>query len=77
MKKVTSNFKEMTAKKVGIGRQQNFFDHRLRSGESFDEKEYYVRMNPVRKGLVTCAEDWPYTWTAINAARPAVAPYLL
>ena len=77
MKKVISNFKEMTTKTVGIGWQQNFFDHRLRSGESFDEKAHYVRMNPVRKGLVACPEDWPYVWPATNKARPAVAPYLL
>ncbi len=76
MKRVISNFKEMTAKKTGVTWQQNFFDHRLRSGESFDEKAHYVRMNPVRKGLVTCAEDWPYIWTTTDTARPAVAPYL-
>jgi len=76
MKKVISNFKEMTAKAAGVVWQQNFFDHRLRSGESFDEKAHYLRMNPVRKGLVIQPEDWPYFWTASNAARPAVAPYL-
>ena len=40
--------------------QAGFFDHALRSDESFAEKWAYIRMNPVRKGLVTTAEDWPY-----------------
>jgi len=76
MKKVISNFKEMTSKKAHISWQPNFFDHRLRSGESFDEKAFYMRMNPVRNGLVAYPENWPYIWPTTNTARPAVAPYL-
>ncbi|MFH0953880.1 MAG: transposase [Verrucomicrobiota bacterium] len=33
--------------------QDGYFDHRLRSGESFTEKCRYVMMNPVRAGLAT------------------------
>ncbi len=40
--------------------QAGFFDHALRSVESFAEKWDYIRMNPVRKGWVKAAEDWPY-----------------
>ena len=40
--------------------QKTFFDHLLRSSESYSEKWNYVRQNPVRAGLVTGAEDWPY-----------------
>ena len=76
MKKVVANFKEMTAKKAGVHWQQNFFDHRLRSDESFDEKAHYIRMNPVRKGLVSSAEEWAYVWPSPSAAVPAVPPYL-
>ncbi len=32
----------------------------MRSAEQFTEKWHYVRENPVRKGLVARAEDWPY-----------------
>ena len=46
--------------------QPGFFDHVLRSDESYDEKCQYVWNNPVRAGLVSRAEDWPYrgnvTW---------------
>jgi putative transposase len=40
--------------------QSEFFDHVLRSARSYGEKIEYVRENPVRKGLVTRSEDWPY-----------------
>ena len=40
--------------------QEGFFDHVLRSSESYSEKWDYVRMNPVRAGLVQSPEDWPY-----------------
>ena len=40
--------------------QKGFFDHSLRSGESYSQKWDYVRENPVRAGLVESAEDWPY-----------------
>ena len=40
--------------------QAGFLDHLLRSGESYAEKWNYVRMNPVRAGLIEQSEDWPY-----------------
>jgi putative transposase len=40
--------------------QPGFFDHILRSDESYAEKWKYVRDNPVRAGLVKVADDWPY-----------------
>ena len=40
--------------------QPGFFDHILRSDESYAEKWNYVRNNPVRAGIVRNAGDWPY-----------------
>jgi len=40
--------------------QEEFFDHVLRSSESYSEKWNYVRNNPVRHGFVTDADDWPW-----------------
>jgi REP element-mobilizing transposase RayT len=40
--------------------QEGFFDHLLRSSESYEEKWEYVRQNPVRKGLCATPEEWPY-----------------
>ena len=41
--------------------QEGYFDHLLRSGESYDEKCAYVVQNPMRAGLVKEADEWPYT----------------
>jgi putative transposase len=40
--------------------QREFFDHVLRSTESYSEKWNYVRDNPVRAGLVSDADEWKY-----------------
>jgi len=40
--------------------QKGFFDHVMRSEESYSEKWLYVAENPVRKKLAACSEDWPY-----------------
>ena len=40
--------------------QEGFFDHVMRSAESYSEKWEYVRANPVRAGLVTSIEEWPF-----------------
>jgi putative transposase len=40
--------------------QEGFFDHVLRSGESYAQKWSYVRMNPVRAGLTAAPEEWPF-----------------
>ena len=40
--------------------QPGFFDHVLRSDESYAQKWEYVRDNPVRTGLVASWQEWPY-----------------
>ena len=40
--------------------QKGFFDHILRSADSYSEKSEYVRENPVRAGLVSTWIDWPF-----------------
>ncbi|MEP6821802.1 MAG: transposase [Chthoniobacterales bacterium] len=40
--------------------QEGFFDHVLRSADSYSEKWDYVRMNPVRAGLCREPEEWAY-----------------
>jgi len=62
MPAVISQWKEILAKKLDIGWQPNFFDHRLRKEESFQEKTDYILNNPVRRGLVAHAEEWNYLW---------------
>jgi len=48
---------------LGLARfewQAEFFDHVLRSSESYESKWEYVRANPVRARLVSKPEDWPF-----------------
>lgn len=41
--------------------QTSFFDHRIRSGERFQDKCEYVFQNPVRAGLVVNTKDYPWS----------------
>jgi len=49
--------------------QRGFFDHLLRSNESYAQKWEYVRQNPVRAGLAEGAEDWPYSGEVVIIDR--------
>jgi putative transposase len=49
--------------------QPGFFDHLLRSDESYAQKWEYVRQNPVRVGLVKFTEDWPYQGELVRIDR--------
>ena len=54
---------DKTLLRMGIQKphwQEGFFDHVLRSSESYSQKWDYVRMNPVRAALCTEPEDWRY-----------------
>jgi len=62
MQKTLADWKRYTCTKGGIEWQRDFFDNRLRQDESYIEKAHYIRMNPVRAGLVESPGDWPYVW---------------
>ena len=62
IKLIVSKWKEWTAKEIRIVWQDDFFEHRLRHDESRRQKADYILANPVRKGLVARAEDWPYVY---------------
>jgi hypothetical protein len=53
-------WKRWTGRQFGIHWQRDFFEHRLRSDESWREKADYILANPVRKGLVSESKSWPY-----------------
>ncbi len=48
------------AKQRGMVWQGEFFDHVLRSSESYSQKWQYVKENPVRAELVQKSDDWPF-----------------
>jgi REP element-mobilizing transposase RayT len=70
LKSVIDQWKRWTCKETGVTWQRNFFEHRLRPGDSRREKADYILQNPVRAGLVSRAEDWPFVYFAKDKAPP-------
>jgi putative transposase len=60
MVKVISDWKRYLARHARLHWQRDFFDHRIRNEASLQEKWHYILQNPVRAGLVTAADQWPY-----------------
>ena len=48
----------------GLLWQPRFFDRAVRTVKEYYEKVEYIHLNPVRAGLVECAEDWP--WSSVR-----------
>ncbi|MBI2513097.1 MAG: transposase [Opitutae bacterium] len=67
MATVIRAWKSYQTRALGVRWQSGFFDHRLRSDESEDAKTEYIRMNPVRAGLVARTEDWRFVWPVPRA----------
>ncbi len=62
MKRCISQWKRYVSTYTQVAWQRDFFDHRLRPREGYAEKAHYIRMNPVRAGLVNHPEEWPFVW---------------
>lgn len=60
VKAVCGAWKRYVAGHFGIRFQTDFFEHRIRNGNELSEKWWYVRNNPVRKGLVGDADEWAF-----------------
>ena len=60
MAKVLKDWKRYTARVLGVEWQRDWFEHRPRNEEELRLKAAYIRQNPVRKGLVAGAEEWPW-----------------
>ncbi|GEM_PF-457986 len=82
MRVTVGKWKEYVAKQTGVRWQRDFFDHRLRTEASREEKAVYIRANPMRAGLIKAGEVWPYQWVGSDGdgskqmARAAPTPYL-
>jgi putative transposase len=57
---VIKSWKAWTAKHLHLEWQRNFFEHRLRAGESASEKFHYILRNPVRANLANTPDQWPW-----------------
>jgi REP element-mobilizing transposase RayT len=63
LSKWVAGLKRVISKTLGVRGefwQPTFFDHILRSDESYSEKWEYIYQNPVRAGLVKEADEWRY-----------------
>ena len=60
IKSTVNAWKRYQKKTINIDWQKDFFEHRLRNDTEFEEKVFYIRMNPVRKGLVEFPGQWPH-----------------
>ena len=69
MEKVLKDWKRYVVKRTGIDWQDGFFEHRLRTRQSAEEKWHYIWQNPVRNGLANEADKWPFVWPADRTAR--------
>jgi REP-associated tyrosine transposase len=54
--------------------QQRYHDRRVRDANDFAEFSQYIRQNPVRKGLVENAEDYPYSSAGKRIGVPGLKP---
>lgn len=50
----------MSANKPGVAWQKDFYDHVLRKHEDIATQVRYILDNPVRKGLVSSWQDYPF-----------------
>lgn len=74
--KLMRSIKSFSARRINLGLkvrtiwQEESFDHVLRSSESLDAKIAYILANPVRKGLVSVPQEYPWLWR-----KPIENPY--
>jgi putative transposase len=50
--------------------QQRYHDRRVRDANEFAEFAHYIRQNPVRKGLVENAADYPFSSARVSGLKP-------
>ena len=62
MAAVISSWKRFTARTLAVEWQRNFFDHRIRNQNDFNQKWEYIQNNPVKAGYVKESSDWPHQW---------------
>ena len=62
MSRAVGDWKRYTARATRVVRQTNYFDHRVRTVQSLQDKFMYVRRNPVVKGFCPTEDLWPWQW---------------
>jgi REP element-mobilizing transposase RayT len=54
--------------------QDEFFDHVVRKDESIETKAQYILENPVRKGLCSHPDEYPFLWRAWVEGAEDICP---
>jgi len=69
--RVMESIKDAATKRINRSRrefgrllQPRFFDRALRTVREYIEKVQYIHLNPVKAGLVSRPEDWP--WSSVH-----------
>jgi hypothetical protein len=64
--------KAMNRSRREVGRlwQPRFFDRALRTVKEYNEKVEYIHLNPVKAGLASRPEDWP--WSSVHDCTGSV-----
>ena len=84
LRRITNVVKSTSARRANVilGRsglrfwQDESYDHWVRDGKEFERVLNYIEWNPVRAGLVECAEQWPWSsaakaWQVIDLPHSA------
>ena len=66
VKETCGAWKGYLRKTLEVRFQSDCFEHRIRNASEFADKWDYICWNPVRKGLVASADEWPY-WMAFSS----------
>jgi REP element-mobilizing transposase RayT len=52
--------------------QKGFYEHILRPGENIESVAWYIWLNPVRKRIVSRAQDYPFAGSFTGMKMPAI-----
>jgi REP element-mobilizing transposase RayT len=68
--KIVQSWKSFTGKRLiaahGVGWMREYWDRFIRDERHFAAAVAYIHNNPVKAGLVQCAEDWPWSSAAVG-----------
>ena len=69
MQLIKGGFSFRARKELGFiaGWERSYYDRRVRGWEEYCAFKNYIHLNPVKKGLVAVAEEYPY-----SSAKPGV-----
>jgi len=63
---IIGSWKRAASATLGVSWHGRFEDHRLPRRCEVDEKWWYVRRNPVARGLCDREDDWRHWWSALS-----------